>query len=124
MKKSTRSGAKALARARRICLGLPETTEKIAWGAPTFRVRNKLFAMFAEDHHGDGRTALWCHAPRGAQEILVGSEPAVFFRPPYVGPSGWVGVVLSEIDDERLAEVVRDAYLVVAPKRLREALGA
>jgi len=114
---------KQLARARKVCLALPETTEKIAWGTPTFRVRQKLFAMFADDHHGDGRIALWCHAPAGAQEVLAGSEPGRFFVPPYVGKSGWVGVMLERIDEERLAEVVRDAYRRVAPVKLLAALG-
>jgi hypothetical protein len=122
-KKVSREGRKALTRARRICLALPETTEKLAWGSPTFRVKQKLFAMFAEDHHADGRIALWCHAPKGAQQVLVGSEPKRFFVPPYVGPSGWIGVHLAEVDDARLAELVRDAWLVVAPKKLAAALG-
>jgi len=118
----TRIAKAQLARARRVCLALPEATEKLAWGAPTFRVKNKLFAMFADDHHGDGRIALWCHAPKGAQEVLVGSEPKRFFRPPYVGASGWVGVELLAIDDARLARVVLDAYRMVAPKKLLASL--
>jgi hypothetical protein len=79
--------------------------------------------MFADDHHGDGRLAAWCHAPKGAQHVLVGSEPDLFFVPPYVGPRGWVGVHLGAIDDERLAEVLRDAYRMVAPKKLAASLG-
>src|SRR5687768_15737190 len=95
----------ALARVRRLCLAFPATSEKLAWGAPTFRVgkSGKLFAMFADNHHGDGHKALWCHAPRGKQEVLVGSEPERFFRPPYVGPSGWIGLVLSRFSDAELA---------------------
>lgn len=103
---------------RSICLSLPEATEKIAWGAPTFRVKDKLFAMFADDHHGDGRIALWCHAPKGAQVVLVGSEPRRYFVPPYVGTRGWIGLVLAEFGDEELLEHVREAYAQVAPKRL------
>jgi hypothetical protein len=123
VKKFSREGKKALTRARRICLALPRTMEKVAWGTPTFRLeKGKIFAMFHEDHHGDGRISLWCNAPRGAQQILVASEPKRFFRPPYVGPAGWVGVVLASVDDERLAEIVRDAYLVTAPKKLVAAL--
>ena len=109
---------------RAICLALPEATERIAWGTPTFRVRGKLFAMFANDHHGDGRIALWCNAPRGAQEVLAGSEPARYFRPPYVGPRGWIGVVLDANSDEDVARIVRDAYCMVAPKRLIAELDA
>ena len=109
-----------LERARAICLALPEATEKIAWGAPTFRVKEKLFAMYAENHHGDGRIALWCAAPKGMQEVLVGSEPERFFRPPYVGPSGWIGVLLDKNSDERVRRIVREAYCRIEPKRLRE----
>jgi hypothetical protein len=83
-----------LPRVRRICLALPEAHEKIAWGEPTFRVRDKLFAMFANNHHGDGRIALWCKAAPGAQEDLVAADPKHFFVPPYVGKAGWLGIRL------------------------------
>ena len=111
-----------LARVRRICLALPGATEKIAWGAPTFRAGKggKLFAMFADDHHGDGRIALWCHAPKGKQEVLVGAEPERYFRPPYVGPSGWIGLVLARLDDEELAAHVREAWEQVAPQPVKK----
>jgi hypothetical protein len=123
-KKLSREGRKALTRVRRICLALPETYEKIAWGSPTFRVKKgKIFAMFGEDHHADGRIALWCPAPRGAQPILVETEPKRFFVPPYVGPAGWIGIILAEVGDRRLAELVRDAFLVVAPKKLAALVG-
>ena len=84
----------ALARVRRACLALPDTHEKEAWGAPTFRARGRLFVMFVDNHHGDGRLAIWCNAPPGAQDALVASTPKHFFVPPYVGPQGWVGVRL------------------------------
>ena len=84
----------ALSRIRRICLALPETHEKEAWGAPTFRVRGRLFVMYVDNHHGDGRLAIWCNAPPGAQDALVAAQPAHFFIPPYVGPQGWLGVRL------------------------------
>lgn len=116
-KPTTRTSADHLKRVRAICLALPETTEKIAWGAPTFRVRNKLFAMFADNHHNDGRIALWCHAPKDAQEVLVGSEPRRFFVPPYVGVGGWIGVHLQANDDEQVARIVREAYCMVASKK-------
>lgn len=113
-----------LERVRRLCLALPATSEKLAWGAPTFRVgkAGKLFAMYADDHHGDGRVGLWCHAPKGKQEVLVGSEPRRYFRPPYVGPSGWIGLVLRHFDDRELAEHLREAWRMVAPKTLLKAL--
>ena len=83
-----------LARIRRICLALPEATEKEAWGAPTFRVRDRIFVMFMNDHHGDGRLAIWCNADRDAQVALVDADPRRFFAPPYVGPRGWIGIRL------------------------------
>jgi len=84
----------ALARVRRTCLALPDTHEKQAWGSPTFRARGRLFVMFVDNHHGDGRLAIWCNAPPGAQDALVASKPEHFFVPPYVGSQGWVGVRL------------------------------
>ena len=83
-----------LTQVRKICLALPEAHEKVAWGAPTFRVNDKLFAMFALYHHGDAHIALWCKAPPGAQEMLVEADPKHFFVPPYVGKGGWVGIRL------------------------------
>ena len=96
--------ARPLTRLRKICLSLPEAHEVEAWGEPTFRVRNKLFAMFASagTHHGQGRPAVWCKAGPGNQELMVRGEPDRFFVPPYVGPSGWVGMVLERCDDEGL----------------------
>jgi len=86
--------AQVLARIRRICLALPEATEKEAWGAPTFRVRDRIFVMFVNNHHGDGRLAIWCNADRDVQVALVDADPRRFFVPPYVGPRGWVGIRL------------------------------
>src|SRR5437016_3084956 len=83
-----------LARVRRICLALPEAHEKEAWGEATFRVRDRLFVMFADNHHGDGRIAIWCAAPSGAQAAVVDADPRRFFVPPYVGRRGWIGIRL------------------------------
>lgn len=106
-----------LAKLREICLALPETTEKIAWGEPTFRVRDKIFAMFTDNHHGDGVIGLWCKAPPGVQEILVGADPARFYVPPYVGHKGWVGIRLEgEVEWEAVAGIVEDSYRMTAPK--------
>jgi len=108
-----------LAKLRAICLALPEATEKMAWGEPTFRIRDKLFAMFTDNHHGDGRIAVWCKAPPGVQEILVGADPKRFYRPPYVGHKGWIGVRLDlEVDWAELADLIKDAYFLTAPKQL------
>jgi len=109
-----------LTRLRKLCLALPEAHEVEAWGEPTFRVRNKLFAMYASagNHHGAGRPAVWCKASRMNQAMMVEAEPERFFVPPYVGPSGWVGVWLDgAVAWDDLGEL-RDAYLPVAPKRL------
>ena len=118
-----RRTAGALARVRRICLGLPEAHERVAWGAPTFRVRDRQFAIFLHNHHGDGRLALWCKAPPGAQEALVDADSERFFVPPYVGPRGWLGIHLDKGLDWGVIEgLVRDGYLEIAPKRLRAIL--
>lgn len=115
--KKTPKTADPAERVRSICLTLPETSEKIAWGAPTFRVKKKLFAMY-DDHHSKGRIALWLAAPKGAQVVLVSSEPTRFFVPPYVGKSGWIGVVLDSTSDARLESLAREAWLVIAPPKL------
>jgi len=116
---------------RRLCLALPETTERLSHGEPTWFVRGKqTFVMYA-DHHHDHRLTFWCAAPEGAQEILVGSHPDRFFVPPYVGHRGWLGVYLDvPVDWNAIADLVADAYRAVAPRRLvaeldaREAGGA
>jgi hypothetical protein len=110
----------ALDRIRKLCLALPETTERPSHGAPTWFVRDKkTFVMFHDDHHGDGRLAIWCAAPPGVQELLVEEEPARFFRPAYVGHRGWLGVRLDvEVDWDEMAGIVEDAYRMVAPKQL------
>ncbi len=103
-------------RLREICLALPEATEKETWDDPTFRVRDKIFAMYKV---GDGRMSVWCKAPAGAQGVLVGSDPRRFFVPPYVGHIGWVGVRLDvEIDWDDVADLVEESYRMTAPKRL------
>ncbi|MGQ0539304.1 MAG: MmcQ/YjbR family DNA-binding protein [Gemmatimonadaceae bacterium] len=110
---------------RRISLALPEAHEVIAWGEPTFRVRNKLFAMYASanNHHGGGKNAIWCKSTPIKQDVLIRADPGRFFKPPYVGPSGWIGVYLDgNVDWETVADELRDAYRLVAPKRLRESL--
>ncbi len=109
-----------LPRLRALCLALPAAHEVEAWGEPTFRVRNKLFAMFASagNHHGGGRPAVWLKAAPGNQELMVAAAPDRFFRPPYVGPSGWVGVWLDRrVRWKELAGLVEDSYELVAPKR-------
>jgi predicted DNA-binding protein (MmcQ/YjbR family) len=101
---------------RAICLALPGAVEKQAWGDPTFRVGDKIFAM---EKRGDGRVSLWCKAPPGSQMVLVGADPERFFVPPYIGHKGWVGVRLdNEPDWEEIAALVKRSYRLIAPKRL------
>ncbi len=109
-----------LARIRKICLALPETTERLSHGAPTFFVRGKKsFAMVLTNHHGDGRFAIWCAAADGMQRMLVEADPERFFVPPYVGHRGWLGFRLDrELDDEELAGLLEDAFVEVAPAKL------
>jgi hypothetical protein len=105
-------------RVRKICMALPEATEKISHGEPTW-FAGKVFAMFDDHHHDSPHVSLWLPAPFGAQETLVGADPKRFFRPPYVGHKGWVGVVLDTGPDwDMVADLVEDAYRQVAPPRL------
>ncbi|MEO8194880.1 MAG: MmcQ/YjbR family DNA-binding protein [Gemmatimonadales bacterium] len=120
-----RNGKKAatspLDRVRRICLALPEAHEVEAWGEPTFRVRNKLFAMYAAsgNHHGGGRPTLWIKSTHVNQDLLMMADAERYFSPPYVGPSGWVGMYLDRKPDwKALADIVRDAWCLTAPKKL------
>jgi len=104
-----------------MCLALPEAHEQEAWGEPTFRVRNKMFAMFASanTHHGAGRPAVWIKASADNQVLMVRTAPDRFFVPPYVGPSGWAGVWLDGSPDwSELRELLEDGYRRVAPKKL------
>jgi hypothetical protein len=110
-----------LVRLRKLCLALPEAHEVEAWGEPTFRVRNKIFAMYARasNHHGGGRHGVWCKASPVNQRLMVEAAPDRFFVPPYVGPSGWIGVWLDgKIDWKELADLLRDSYRMIAPKKL------
>ena len=101
---------------RSACLTLPETSERLSHGGPAFFIRvKKCFVMFLDDHHDDGRLAIWCAAPEGVQAEMVDSEPERFFRPPYVGHLGWLGVQLPEIDQAELDAICREAFVTVAP---------
>jgi hypothetical protein len=110
---------RALAAVRAACADLPEVSERPSHGGPAFFIRQKkTFVMFLDDHHGDGRLAIWCAAPDGVQAEMVETEPTRFFRPPYVGHRGWLGVQLLEVDQAELKAIVLDAYKSVAPKTL------
>lgn len=103
-----------------MCMALPETTEKISHGAPTFFAYKKVFVMFADNHHDDGRLAVWLPVPTGEQEMLIEASPTTFFKPPYVGTRGWVGIELRTISDKNLTAYVREAWALIAPKRLHK----
>jgi len=111
----------AIARLREICLALPEVFEKEAWGECTFRVTGgSMFAMTDNNHHSSGHVAVWIKAPAMVQEILVGSDPKRFFVPPYMGKQGWVGVRIDyKVKWDQLAAILRDGYLMSAPKKSR-----
>lgn len=115
-------GEKHLERVRRICLALPETTEKISHGEPTFFVRKKVFAMCSNNHHHDGHIAVVLPAAIGIQAMLIERSPEKFYRPPYVGVRGWVGVELPRVDDEELALHIHEAWRLIAPEKLAATL--
>ncbi len=118
---TTQSGLESeehLSRVRRICANLPGTLEKLSHGEPTFFVTKKVFAMFANNHHNDGHIAVWIPAAPGDQQALILSASRKFFRPPYVGVKGWIGIELDQVDDEELASHILRAWQLIAPKRL------
>jgi hypothetical protein len=117
--------ARALRMVRAAALRWPETSERMSHGGPAFFVRGKrCFVMFLDDHHQDGRLAIWCAAPDGVQQEMVETEPDRFFRPPYVGHRGWLGVQLLDVTQAELDAIVLDAYRQITPKRLLDQLSA
>lgn len=114
------SDAALVERLRKICLALPEVGERLSHGEPTwFAGKGKVFAMLDNHHHGAAHLAVWLPQPVGVQELLIEADPERFFRPPYVGPSGWVGVVLSTKPDWKMVErLVRDSFVHVAARKL------
>ena len=113
---SKRRSEKQLARVRRICASIPGTIEKLSYGEPTFFAPKRVFAMFANNHHNDGHIAIWLPAAPGVQADLIKESPATYFRPPYVGAGGWVGVELAEVDDEQLSALIGEAFRFVNAK--------
>ena len=116
--------AALIERLRKLCLSLPEANERLSHGEPTwFAGKGKVFAMLDDHHHGAAHLSVWLPQPLGVQEALIEADAARFFRPPYVGPSGWVGLVLDTGPDwSMVAELVRDSYRHVATQKLRRAL--
>lgn len=114
-----------LARVRVACLALPYAGERLSHGGPAFFVRDKrCFVMFLDDHHDDGRLAIWCAAPDGVQAEMIETEPDRFFRPPYVGHRGWLGVHLLTVSDDELTAICREAFRTVAPLTVLRELDA
>lgn len=108
-----------LPRLRKLCVALPEAHEVEAWQTPTWRVRNKMFAMYTDHMHHDPHVSVWIKAAHGNNDIMIATDPKRFFIPPYVGAGGWVGVRLDvKVDWEELADLLCDGYRLVAPKRL------
>lgn len=115
-----------LERVRAICLALPEVNERPSHGTPTFFIRDKKTVVtYSDNHHDDGILALWCAAAEGVQEMLVEADPHQFFRPPYVGHRGWIGVRLDRNPEwDVVAGIIEDAYREIAPKTLVARLDA
>jgi hypothetical protein len=112
------SEGEQLRRVRRICLGFPETSEKLSHGEPTFFTNKKVFAMFSNNHHDDGHVAVCVPAAPGLQELLTQTAPEKFYRPPYVGVRGWIGIELDEVDDAELALYLSDAWRLIGKKQV------
>ncbi|GAB4117738.1 MAG: MmcQ/YjbR family DNA-binding protein [Roseiflexaceae bacterium] len=105
-------------RVRRLCLALPGASERLSHGEPTFFVGKRVFVMMANNHHQDGRIAVWLAVPPGFQEGMIEQNPTTFFRPPYVGGRGWVGIELGQISDVDLKMQIQIAWELIAPARL------
>ena len=112
--------ARQLKRLRKVCLALPGAFEKLSHGEPTFFVKKGVFAMFSNNHHGDGHVAALIPAAPGLQQIAIESDPETYYRPPYVGGAGWIGIELDRIGDKELAGHVRQAWDLIMNKRKRK----
>ena len=117
-KQTPLSGEKQIHRVRKICSALPETTEKLSHGEPTWFVRKKVFAMFSNNHHNDGHIAVTVPAAIGIQAALIKASPEKFYRPPYVGVRGWIGIELDRVSDKELAMHITEAWKLMAPPKL------
>jgi hypothetical protein len=111
------AGAEHLDRVRRICIALPETTEKLSHGEPTFFVRKRVYCMFSNNHHNDGHVAVMVPTPPGYQATLIRTSPDKYYYPPYVGVAGWIGIELDRISDEDLAQHLLEAWRMIEEKQ-------
>ncbi len=107
-----------LERVRQVCLALPESSERLSHGEPTWFVRKRVFAMFSSNHHNDGHISVLIPAAIGIQSVLIDADPRKFYRPPYVGVRGWVGIELDQVSDDELTVHVRQAWRLIAPAKL------
>src|SRR6185369_7366909 len=121
--KPENSNESQIERVRRICLGLPGVWEKISHGEPTWFVGKKVFAMFSNNHHNDGHIAVTIPAAIGVQEMLIKTSPKKFYRPPYVGVRGWVGIELARVSDKELAQHLEEAWRLIATPKIRSVHG-
>jgi hypothetical protein len=122
-KPKTGLGEENLARVRRICMALPEATEKTSHGEPTFFVHKRVFCMFANNHHNDGHIAVWVPTEPGLQATLLKTAPDKYFYPPYVGGGGWIGIELTQIDDEDLGLHILEAWRMIEAKQKKPKRG-
>lgn len=126
MKQTTKKiedpGTEQIERVRRICLSLPGTWEKTSHGEPTWFVGKRVFAMFSNNHHNDGHIAVTVPAAIGIQEMLIGKSPKKFYRPPYVGVAGWVGIELPRVSDKELTLHIHEAWALIAPPKVKAAI--
>ena len=104
-------------RVRRICLSFPDSSEKLSHGEPTFFTRNRVFVMFSNNHHNDGHIAVCLLAAPGVQAALIHSDPQTYYRPPYVGVNGWIGVELARVSDEELHTHISEAWQIISSKK-------
>ena len=116
------SAEKHVERVRAICLSLPEAWEKLSHGEPTFFVKKRVFAMCSINHHNDGHIAVTVPAAIGVQAALIEANPKKFYRPPYVGVSGWVGIELPRVSDRELKQHLLEAWKLIAPEKLHSLL--
>lgn len=115
-----RASAKTIERVRKICLALPDTTEKLSHGEPTWFTAGRVFASLSDNHHDDGNVAVVCNAPEGVQQALMEAEPEHIYKPPYVGGGGWIGVRLDTgLDWKMIAALIEQAHATTISARLR-----
>lgn len=115
--KKSSAAEEHIRRVRRICLGLRGASEKLSHGEPAFFANKRMFAMISNNHHNDGHIAVWVPTAPGNQAALIHGAPEKFYRPPYVGVKGWIGIELPEVDEEELEFYLLEALRMIAPDK-------